>query len=92
MRMINCIKQIKEETLPMRLVSFADSTAGVMPNHDVETSGCILYETQRRHIYEVKHTSNTTLAHHAEIEKLNNKITRLQDEKSVLVKWVEFLF
>jgi hypothetical protein len=80
----------------MKLVSFADSTTGVMPNHGVDMkrnqSDCILYKTQRRQIYEVKATSDTTLAHHTEIEKLNNKISRLQDEKSVLVKWVEFLF
>ncbi len=27
-----------------------------------------------------------------EIQKLKNKILRLEDEKSILVKWVEYLF
>jgi hypothetical protein len=96
MTAVNYIKQIKKETLPMKLVSFSNSIADVMPKHNVEMnrnpSAYTFYETERHHVYKVKPTSDTTLAHHAEIERLNNTIMRLQHEKSVLVKWVAFLF
>lgn len=80
----------------MKLAYLLDPTESNKPNHDVMMSKSqndfILKAPQRRHIYEVKPSSDTVLAYQAEIEKLKSKITQLQDEKSVLVKWVEFLF
>ena len=96
MRMINCVKQIYKETLPMKLVSFSDSTASVISNNTIEikrsSSDCILYKKQQRRIYEIKSTSDIILAQQLEIKKLQSQVNKLQDEKSVLVKWVEFLF
>jgi hypothetical protein len=37
-------------------------------------------------------TINTLAAHQAEIEKLQKKVKQLQNEKSVLVKWIDFLY
>jgi len=80
----------------MKLAYFSDAIASIKPNHDVVMNSSqndfTLDAHLRHHIHEVKPTSDSILAYQAEIEKLKNKITLLQDEKSVLVKWVEFLF
>lgn len=49
-------------------------------------------EKTRIHTSKTVSSINTLLAHQAEIAKLEHEIKKLQYEKSVLVKWIYFLY
>lgn len=80
----------------MKLAYFSAPAVRVEPNQDVMMSRSqndfVLDDCQPHYIYGVKPNSDTILAYQNEIEVLKNKITRLQSEKSVLIKWVKYLF
>ena len=83
--------------LPFReLVSFDDSSIDRKPNYDFtkNLSQPHRVENKKTQGYMVKAVSslNIQLAHQIEIKKLQNKIKKLQYEKSTLVKWIQFLF
>jgi len=83
--------------LPFReLVSFDEPNVDIKSDYDFTKS-----LSQRHRIEDNKtrgHTAkavspfNSLLSHQIEIKKLKNKIKKLQDEKSTLIKWIQFLF
>jgi hypothetical protein len=78
------------------LVSFDESDVDIKSTPDFGENW-----SQKHSIEDKKTRSNTSKkassihtlrAHQAEIKKLKNTIKQLQHEKSILVKWLHFLF
>lgn len=55
-------------------------------------SNCVVDNKAVRKTSKVASSIHTLLSYQLENKKLLNKIKKLQDEKSVLIKWIHFLY
>jgi len=89
-------KQISSVTPFRELVSFDELNVEIKSDYDFtknySLSDCIGDNNTRGHSSKVVSYIQTLLSYQVENKKLLNKIKKLQDEKSVLIKWIHFLF
>lgn len=89
----------KRQISPMRpfseLVSFDGHNADIKSDSEL-TQNLSQHSVNGKKVrtYSVKTVPSfsTLLAHQNEIKKLQGKIKQLESEKSILVKWIHFLF
>ncbi|MBL4900961.1 MAG: hypothetical protein JKX76_15240 [Colwellia sp.] len=89
-------RQISPMTLFRELVSFDEPNIDIKSDYDLTKNltkyHCVGDKKTRGHSTKAVSSIHTLLAHQTEIKKLQSKIKRLESEKSVLVKWIYYLF
>lgn len=89
-------KQISSVTPFRELVSFDELNVDIKSDYDFtknySQSDCIEDNNTRGHSSKVVSSIHILLSYQVENKKLLNKIKKLQDEKSVLIKWIHFLY
>lgn len=83
--------------VPFRdLVSFDESNVDITSKSDLNKNWSQKHsvedKTIRGHTSKAVSSIHTLRAHQAEIKKLQNKIKQLQHDKSILIKWLHFLY
>lgn len=83
--------------IPFReLMSFDEPNVDIKSDYDFtknwSQSHSIDNKKTRGHTAKTVSSIHTVLAQQIEIKKLQKKIVALQHEKSILVKWIQFLF
>lgn len=96
MKATNNERQISS-VLPFReLVSFDEPNVDIKSDYDLTQNlsqrNSVEGKKTRVHTVKTVPSMNTKLAYQTEIKKLQSKVKRLESEKSVLVKWVNFLY
>ena len=75
---------------------FDEPNVEIKSDHDFTKNWSQYYRIENKKIQEqpvqVMSLTNTLSAYQAEIEKLQKQVTQLQNEKSILVKWIHFLY
>ncbi len=96
MKATNNERQISS-VLPFReLVSFEEPNVDIKSDYDFTKNlsqlHCADEKKSRGHTAKAVSSIHTILAHQNEIKKLQSKIKKLESEKSLLVKWIHFLY
>jgi hypothetical protein len=96
MKVINSKRQVSSMTHFGELISFDKHNVDIKSDYDFTKNlsqyNSVEDKSIRNRTANLVSPFNTLLAQQREIKKLQNKIKKLQNEKSVLVKWVQFLF
>jgi len=78
------------------LVSFDEPSIDIKSDYDFtkaySQSHCVVDNKTGGQTSKVVSSIHTLLSYQLENKKLLDKINRLQDEKSVLIKWIRFLY
>lgn len=96
MKATNSKKQISS-VIPFRqLVSVDEPNVDIKSDYDFtknySQSHCVVDNKSRGHTSKAVSSIHTLLSYQIENKKLLNQIKKLQDEKSVLIKWIHFLY
>ncbi|MDX2367750.1 MAG: hypothetical protein QNK36_05020 [Colwellia sp.] len=83
--------------IPFReLMSFDEPNIDIKSDYDFTKNWSQYHSVEdkktRGHTANVVTSIHILLAQQLEIKKLQSQINKLQDEKSVLVKWIDFLY
>jgi len=96
MKATNTKTQVSSVTPFGELVSFDEPTADIKSDYDFtkaySQSHCIVDNKAGGQTSKVVSSIHTLLSYQVENKKLLKKIKKLQDEKSVLIKWIRFLY
>lgn len=87
----------KNSVIPFReLMSFDEPNVEIKSDYDLTENWSPIHSIEnkktRGKTLKTVSSIHTVLAQQIEIKKLQTKIVALQHEKSILVKWVQFLF
>ncbi|PHR84647.1 MAG: hypothetical protein COA59_04570 [Colwellia sp.] len=96
MKVTNSKIQISS-VIPFReLMSFDKPNVDIKSDYDFTNNWslnhCLEDKKTRGHTAKTVSSIHAFLAQQIEIKKLQSKIKKLQDEKSILVKWIHFLY
>jgi len=96
MKATNSKKQISSVIPFGELASFDESAIAIKSDYDFtqsySQSHCAVDNKTGAQTFKVVSSIHTLLSYQLENKKLLNKIKMLQDEKSVLIKWIRFLY
>lgn len=96
MKVINSKRQESSMTNFGELISFDKPNVEIKSDHDftknLSQRNNVEDKSIRNRTTNLVSPFNTLLVQQREIKTLQNKIKKLQYEKSILVKWVQFLF
>jgi hypothetical protein len=88
--------KISSVTHCRKFMPFDEPSIEIKSDYDFTKNWSQYYRIDNKKIKErpvqVMSSINTLSAYQVEIEKLKNKVTQLQYEKSILVKWINFLY